>query len=163
MVSPELVCEWPLPAEPFRSVFFRSIHAFFEIVGESSGVGVPLRGSSISPFLNGSSSGVRTLSTSIASVVSELMLVRRLDDLLKNDGVCGVGGEEPMLDENVVLVPKEDGVESFEELVITDRFSFDRERNLLVFNERGRTWDIRSARVWVDFTLDCWHCFSIRP
>ena len=51
------------------------------------------------------------------------------------------------LDENVMLVSKELGVDSLEELVMTERLSLDRVRPLVIRSERGMALDIRSARV----------------
>ena len=81
------------------------------------------------------------------------MLVRQLDEETKKDGVCGVGGREPALDENVVAVSNDDGVDSLDELVTTDKFSFERERSLPIFKERGSACDIRSASVLFDLPL----------
>ena len=52
-----------------------------------------------------------------------------------------------------MLVSNEFGVESLEELVMTERLSFDRVRLLDSLSERGITLAMRSAKVCVDFTL----------
>ena len=59
------------------------------------------------------------------------------------------------LDEKVMLVSNEFGVDSLEELVMTERLSLDRVRPLAIRNDRGMTLDMRSARVCVDFVLAC--------
>ena len=51
--------------------------------------------------------------------------------------MSGVGGIEPAPEEKVVEVSKEEGADSLEELVMTDKFSFERERSLLIFRDRG--------------------------
>ena len=161
MVSPLFVCACPLPVDLLLSVLwatFLCIHGSPEKLGEggtSNGMGVFPRSNdtSISAFLNGSSSGVNTRSRIISS---DSTLVRRLDDAPQNEDVCGVGGSDPeyALDENLVLVSDQVGVESFEELVMTERFSLERERPLVSLRERGMALEILSARVRVDFVLN---------
>ena len=86
IVSPLFVCACPLHRDVFRRILLavcRCIHTAREIVGDdgsSNDIGVRVRssstGTSISLFLNGSSSGVRTRSTAAAS---DSRLVRWLD------------------------------------------------------------------------------------
>lgn len=142
MVSPLLVCECPLPLDFFRMVrdrAFLSRCVFLGLglgdSGNSNGPGVRDRGTSMSPLAKGSSSGVRTRSTTMLSA-SDSTLVRRLTAPM-NEFECGVGGIEPPPDENVVVVSKDEGVDSLDELVMTERLSFDLERSLFIFKERG--------------------------
>lgn len=52
-----------------------------------------------------------------------------------------------------MLVSNDEGVDSFEEFVMTERLSFDLERSLLSLKERGMACVMRSAKVAVDFAL----------
>lgn len=63
-----------------------------------------------------------------------------------------MGGSEP---DQALDVLHEDGVDSADLLVITERLSFDLERNLLIC---GSAFEIRSASVRVDFPLDFGRC-----
>lgn len=83
------------------------------------------------------------------TIVPDSTLARRLDDMPQNEELYGVGGKDPeyALDENIVLVSDEFGVDSFEESVMTERFSFERERAWVIFRVRGIALDILSARV----------------
>ena len=114
MVSPLFVCECPLALHFLRNVrshAFLPGKLFFGIAGgsgTSKGIGVRLRGTSMSPFAKGSCSSVKTRSTAIASVC-ESTLVRRLDATPWNELECGVGGIDPAPEEeNVVKVSNED-------------------------------------------------------